>query len=252
MSGTEIEDHAGVRIVRFNRPEKRNALRLEDVQAIRAAVSDAGTSCSCIVFTGSGGHFSAGADISRLKEQEKDQREENAALDPAAASPGQLMLDEVRTCQCPTVAAVEGYCVGIAMDLTAVCDIRVAAEDARFAMPEVKIGIPVIGDAGLFARHFGLARAKEMLLTGRWYSARQLDNWGYINQLTGPGEAEDAALAYAKEFCGLPARALAAQKRIFEAWLQLPHREAARVSMLEYAITAAHPDTRDWITRYRS
>jgi enoyl-CoA hydratase/carnithine racemase len=176
MSGTEIEDHAGVRIIRFNRPEKRNALRLEDVQAIRAAVSDAATSCSCVVFTGTGGHFSAGADISRLKEQKKDQHEENAALDPAAASPGQLMLDEVRTCQCPTVAAVEGYCVGIAMDLTAVCDIRVAAEDARFAMPEVKIGIPVIGDAGLFARHFGLDRAKEMLLTGRWYSARQLDS----------------------------------------------------------------------------
>ena len=247
MSGVGVTDVDGTRWVRFDRPGKRNALRPEDVATVRAAVRDAPGDCSCIVFSGANGDFSAGADVSGFAAAPVA-----AALEVGEASPGQQLMHEVRTCQRPTVAAIEGYCVGLAMDLTAVCDIRVASTSARFSMPEVKIGLPVVGDASLFQQYFGLARAKEMLLTGRWYSAAQLDGWGYLNQLTEVGGAEDAASAYAKEFSGLPPRTLAAQKRIFEAWLQLPHREASRVSILEYAVTVAHPDTGKWIERYRS
>ena len=247
MSGeTTVEDVDNVRWVRFDRPGKRNALRLEDVEIVRAAVRDAPHDCHCIVFSGANGDFSAGADVTGFSAASMGK------LDVEVDSPGQLLLQEVRTCPRPTVAAIEGYCVGLAMDLTAVCDIRVASRSARFSMPEVKIGLPVIGDASLFQRYIGLARAKEMLLTGRWYSAEQMDSWGYLNQLTEIGGAEEAAWVYAREFCSLPPRTVAAQKRIFEAWLQLPHREAHRISILEYAVTVAHPETGEWIERYRA
>lgn len=245
MSAVVVEDRDGARWIRFNRPEKRNALRLEDVQAAWDAVTGAPDTAISIVFTGSGGHFSAGADVTGFKAASPE-----SALDVAADSVGQRFLREVRACQKPTIAAVEGYCVGLAMDLSAVCDIRVASTTARFSMPEAKIGLPVIGEASLFQQYIGLARAKEMLLTGRFYDAERLDRWGYLNQLTEPGAAEAAALEYVKEFAVLPPRTLAAQKRIFEAWLQLPHREAARASVLEYAVTVAHPETRRWIEDY--
>jgi enoyl-CoA hydratase len=247
MSGTSVEDINGVRWIRFNRPEKRNALALDDIAAIRAAVNERPDECRCIVFAGSDGHFSAGADVTGFKRRGGADR-----LEVALESPGQRMLGELRTCQVPTIAAIEGYCVGIAMDITAVCDIRVASNTARFSMPEVKLGLPVIGDAGLFQQHFGLARAKEMLMTGRWYTAEDLYAWGYINKLTEAADAEREAAVYAAEFCGLPPRTLAAQKRIFEAWLQLPPRDASRVSILEYAVTVAHPETTAWLARYRS
>ncbi|WP_051194116.1 enoyl-CoA hydratase/isomerase family protein [Nocardia jiangxiensis] len=248
MAGVRVEDNDGARWIRFDRPEKRNALRIEDVESIRAAVNQApGEGCSSIVFTGGVRDFSAGADVSGFRATPAD-----SALDVSGDSPGQRMLQEVRTCQLPTIAAIEGYCVGLAMDLTAVCDIRVASRSARFSMPEVKIGLPVIGEASLFERYIGLTRAKEMLLTGRWYSAEQMADWGYLNQLTDIGEAEKTAQPYVDEFRRLPARTLAAQKRIFEAWLQLPQREASRVSILEYAVTTAHPETRRWVEQYKT
>jgi enoyl-CoA hydratase len=247
MSGTTVEDRDGVRRVRFDRPAKRNALTLDDIAIIRAAITDLPDTVRCIVFSGSEGHFSAGADVTGFQGQAGAGR-----LEVAHESPGQRMLGELRTCQVPTVAAIEGYCVGIAMDITAVCDIRVASRTVRFSMPEIKIGLPVIGDAGLFQQYVGLARAKEMLLTGRFYSAEEMNDWGYLNRLTDPGQAESEADVYAAEFCALPPRTLAAQKRIFEAWLQLPPREASRVSILEYAVTVAHPDTAAWIEGYRA
>ena len=247
MSATRVEDIDGVRWIRFNRPEKRNALAIDDIGVIRDALRERPQECRCIVFTGSDGHFSAGADVTGIKAPGGAGR-----LEVADESPGQRMLAELRTCQVPTVAAIEGYCVGIAMDITAVCDIRVASRTARFSMPEIKIGLPVIGDAGLFQQYFGLARAKEMLMTGRWYSAEDLNAWGYLNRLTEAGGAEREAAVYAAEFCALPPRTLAAQKRIFEAWLQLPPRDASRVSILEYAVTVAHPETTAWVEQYRS
>lgn len=247
MSAVLVEDREGARWIRFNRPEKRNALRAQDVDAIRDAVNGAPRESVSIVFSGTGGDFSAGADISGFQSVPKE-----SALDVSGDSVGQRFLQEVRACQRPTIAAIEGYCVGLAMDLSAVCDIRVASTSARFSMPEAKIGLPVIGEASLFQQYVGLARAKEMLLTGRTYTAEQLDRWGYLNQLTAIGAAEDAALVYVKEFRSLPPRTLAAQKRIFEAWLQLPHREAGRASILEYAVTVAHPETREWIEQYRA
>jgi len=243
---TTVQDIDNVRWVRFDRPKKRNALRVEDVEVARAAVNDAPDDCRCIVFSGANGDFSAGADVTSFSGASMGK------LEVSVASPGQQLLQDVRTCQRPTVAAIEGYCVGIAMDLTAVCDIRVASRSARFSMPEVKIGLPVIGDASLFERYIGLARAKEMLLTGGWYSAEQMNSWGYLNQLTDVGGADDAAGVYAKQLCSLPPRTVAAQKRIFEAWLQLPHREAHRVSVLEYAVTVAHPETAEWIERFQA
>jgi len=241
-----IEDIDRVRWVRFDRPEKRNAFRIEDVEAIREAVNAAPEDCACIVFAGENGHFAAGADVSDFSAASMGK------LEVGEDSVGQKMIREVRTCQRPTVAAIEGYCVGLAMVLATVCDIRVAGKTARFSMPEVKIGLPVIGDSGLFAQYVGLARAKEMLLTGGWYSAEQMDQWGYLNRLTDEGGAVAAAQEFANVFRELPPRTLAAQKRIFEAWLQLPLRDAHRISILEYAVTVAHPETAAWIDGYKA
>jgi len=247
MAGeTRVEDIGGVRWVRFDRPDKRNALRIEDVEAIRAAVRDAPADCTCIVFTGENGHFAAGADVSSFSAASMGK------LEVADESVGQKMIREVRTCQRPTIAAIEGYCVGLAMVLSAMCDIRVVSKTAKFSMPEVKIGIPVIGDSAIFAQYIGLARSREMLLTGAFYSAEQMERWGFINRLVDEGGAVAAAQEFIDLFRELPPRTVAAQKRIFEAWYQMPPRDAHRLSILEYAVTVAHPETGEWIDQFTS
>jgi len=243
---TIVEDIDRVRWIRFDRPDKRNALRIVDVEAIRAAVRDAPEDCACIVFTGANGHFAAGADVSSFSAASMGK------LEVADESVGQKMMREVRTCQIPTIAAIEGYCVGLAMVLSAMCDIRVVSRTAKFSMPEVKIGIPVIGDSAIFAQYIGLSRSREMLLTGAFYSAEQMDRWGYINRLVDEGGAVAAAQEFIDIFRELPKRTLAAQKRIFEAWYQLPPRDAHRLSILEYAVTVAHPEVGAWIDAFKA
>ncbi|HYZ48524.1 MAG TPA: enoyl-CoA hydratase/isomerase family protein [Sphingomonas sp.] len=243
---TIVEDINRVRWIRFDRPEKRNALRIEDVEMIRTAIREAPAGTACIVFTGENGHFAAGADVTSFSAASMGK------LEIADESVGQKMMREVRTAQVPTIAAIEGYCVGLAMVISAMCDIRVVSRTAKFSMPELKIGIPVIGDSGIFAQYIGMARARELLLTGAFYSAEQLDSWGYINRLVDEGTAQQAVEEFTNIFRDLPVRTLQAQKRIFEAWYQMPPRDAHRLSILEYAATVAHPEVGEWIDQFKA
>lgn len=126
-----------------------------------------------IVFTGAGDRsFSAGVHV-------------DAFLDLTPRSARELIRDlkalpeAIRQALIPTVCAVNGYCLGGAMELAMVCDVRVAARSARFGMPEIKVGIPSVLDAALLQQHVGLSRAKEMLLTGDLYGAETLEQWGF-------------------------------------------------------------------------
>ena len=244
LSGLRTEDIAGVRWIRFHRPEALNALRRVDIAEARVLVEEACRSMKAVVFGGTGERsFSAGIHV-----------EEFLDLTPARAREliGDLkaLLESVRRAPIPTVCAVNGYCLGGAMELAMVCDVRVAAEHAVFGMPEIRVGIPSVLDAALLQQHVGLSKAKEMLLTGNLYGAREMERYGFLNKVVEPDKLEDEAVLMLDRMTGHSRSALAAQKRLFERWQNAGLEESIRASVDEFALLFEEEETRAAIREY--
>src|SRR5215467_470907 len=156
-----IADENGVRWITFDRPEIRNALYAEDLARIRQAVTGIGASIKAIVITGRGERaFSAGMHMETFT--------------AAAPEDGRAVISGVRDCvsavrlaPVPTVAMINGFCIGAAFELALACDLRVAQPDVRFGLPEVRLGIPSVVEAALLYHYVGLSKAKEIILISR-------------------------------------------------------------------------------------
>jgi enoyl-CoA hydratase/carnithine racemase len=118
----------------------------------------------------------------------------------------------------PVVAAIRGYCLGAGLEIAASCDLRVAAADARFGMPEVLVGIPSVIEAALLPRLVGWGRASEMMLTGRTYDAAEAERFGLVEETVPVGELDHAVERRLGWLRRASPRALAAQKALFLAW----------------------------------
>src|SRR5215216_6564384 len=244
--GLRTEDVRGVRWIIFDRPEALNALRRADIVEARALVEEASRSLDAVAFRGVGEvSFSAGLHV-----------EEFVDLTPELARGliGNLeaMLEVVRRVPIPTLCAVNGYCLGGAMELAMVCDVRVASENAVFGMPEIKVGIPSVLDAALLQQHVGLSKAKEMLLTGDLYGAGDMERYGLLNKVVQLDRLEDETALMLDRLTHHSGTALAAQKRLFETWQNAGLEESIRASVDEFAIVFEEEETRAAIRQYAS
>ena len=130
-----------------------------------------------MVLTGAGEKaFSGGVDVEELGA---------ATADTARAGITRLhrCITAVRECPVPVIARVNGYCIGGALELAAACDLRVAADHARFGMPEVRLGIPTVIEAALLPRLMGAGRARWLLLTGELIDAAEALHWGLVERV---------------------------------------------------------------------
>mgnify|MGYP003693748185 CR=1 FL=1 len=91
------------------------------------------------------------------------------------------VLAAVRTAPFPTIAAINGHCLGTGLGLALVSDIRIAVPHATFGLPEIKVGVPSVCDIALLQQHIGLSKAKEVILTGDSYPVEQLLPYGFLN-----------------------------------------------------------------------
>lgn len=182
----EVADACAV--VTINRPEALNALNAVVLEELAAAFAEleANDAVACVILTGSGSKaFVAGADITAMQ-----------TLDAVAARQfsrlGQALLNQIETFPRPVIAAVNGFALGGGCELAMACDIRIAAENARFGQPEVNLGvIPGWGGTQRLARLVGRGRAKELLFTGDMIDAREAWRIGLVNQVV----AADSLLA---------------------------------------------------------
>lgn len=171
----EIEDLSHARIVRFCRPESRNALSAEVLDAIDAAISTLGE--RALVFTGVGDTFASGANLNEI-----------AALTgetaPAFARRGQELMSRIETLKQQTVAAVNGFCFGGALDLAIACKHRIASPNAKFAHPGAGLGI-ITGWGGTqrLPRLIGIANSLEMLFTASPIDATRALAVGLIDEI---------------------------------------------------------------------
>ena len=188
----------GVGLCRLNRPEARNALSPELMEALASAVEafDAAPQVRCIVIAGSDQAFAAGADIGALAAREFHE----AVFHPTAA-----FWRRLAHCRTPLIAAVSGWALGGGCELALVCDLIVASETAEFGQPEITLGIiPGGGGTQRLARMVGKQRAMDLVLTGRRFSADEAERMGIVNAVAGKREWLETALELARRIASQP------------------------------------------------
>ncbi|WP_449465412.1 enoyl-CoA hydratase/isomerase family protein [Stenotrophomonas humi] len=164
----------------IHRPDKRNALATRHWAAIEAALDAiAASDAQIVVLTGVPGAFSAGADIDELGQL-------LTAPDAFAANNAQVQRTQLKLQRLPqtTLAVIDGACVGGGLGLALACDLRLSSPRSRFAITPAKLGLVYSADdSRRLVNTVGMARAREMLLTGRLLDAATALDWGLVNQL---------------------------------------------------------------------
>ena len=183
--------------LRIANPERRNALDHEILDALAETLPelDRGIETRCVLITGAPPVFSAGYDIATIPE-ETFERDAEALV----AHPFHAAMEKLARHPWPTVAAINGHCLGGALELAITCDLRICAAGAKLGMPPAKLGL-IYGHTGLrkFLDAVGLARTKELFLTGRNFDAARAESFGLVHEVVGDGELEAAAIELAAE-----------------------------------------------------
>ena len=229
------EKHGSVARVLLNRPRQLNAysiaMRDDFAQALPAVVED--SEVRALLISGQGRAFCAGADLSEF-----------------GTAPSQVIARNVRwqrdvwgqliNLPKPIVAAVHGYCIGSGLEITLLADVRIAAEDTIFAMPEVHLGmIPAAGGSQTLPRNAGPSRALDLLLTGRRFGALEAMQMGLVNRVVSADDLLDSAWEAAFRLAETPAGLLAATRAALRDGPDLPIDEALE---LERRLAAAMMD----------
>jgi enoyl-CoA hydratase len=212
-----VETRGKVGFVRLNRPQALNALNAALLGELGAAVDafEADPDIGCIVITGSDKAFAAGADIKEMATKSFM----DAFMSDLAAD-----WDRVARARKPVVAAVAGFALGGGCELAMHCDIIIAADNAKFGQPEIKLGvIPGIGGTQRLAHAVGKAKAMDLCLTGRMMDAAEAERAGLVSRIVPLASLMDEALKTAETIASmsLPALMLAkeAVNRAFETTL---------------------------------
>jgi enoyl-CoA hydratase len=210
---TERQD--GTAIIRLNRPKALNALNAQLITELNQALDgfEADAKVGAIIITGSEKAFAAGADIKEMAELTYVE----AYVNNHAAA-----LERVARCRKPVIAAVAGYCLGGGCELAMMCDIILAADNAKFGQPEITLGImPGMGGTQRLPRAIGKAKAMELILTGRTMDAAEAERAGLVSRVVPANDLMEAALATAHKIAGysLPVVMMAKEAvvRAFEA-----------------------------------
>lgn len=231
MSGNEVEVHAadGLNVIRFNRPEKKNALSVAMYRALSEAL-EAGErdgSISVHVVLGSNGVFTAGNDIGDF-----------LASSDGSDFPVDDILRFVRLLPMlkkPIVAGVDGLAVGIGTTMLFHCDLVYASERSQFSTPFVDLGlVPEAGASLLVPQRFGYAKAFELLVLGEPFSAARMFEAGLVNSVLVPELVEDMALASGRRLAAKPATALALSRSLIRGdMVQLGERIEAELRVFK-------------------
>jgi enoyl-CoA hydratase/carnithine racemase len=209
----------GMAVLTLSRPEALNAFNVQmrdDVYAVLEAVRDDRDVRGLLVRGAGDRAFCAGADLTEF-----------------GSAPSQVIARQVRwerdvwglwlSTDKPMVAAIHGYCLGSGVEIASVCDMRVAADNAVFGMPEVGLGlIPAAGGTQLLPRLLGPGRALEVLLSGRRFTAGDALRYGFITRAVPADVLEMTALTLLRTVIEAPSTALAAAKRAVREGLDLP------------------------------
>ncbi len=213
-------------------PDLITALR----EAFDALARDAGVGAA--VLTGAGRAFTAGMQVQVLRD-----------LTPASAKSLITSLHEaihaVHEAPFPTIAMVNGPCLGAGFELAMACDIRTAADGALLGLPEVKVGVPSVIEAALLPALVGPGRAAEILLTGEPVGAPQAFDWGLVNRVAPPDKLEAATVEIVERILACAPSAIRLQKELIVRWRNADLSSAIRFGINAFAQSYATDEPRE-------
>jgi len=209
--------------ITLDRPDRRNAVDGPTALALRAAFEafEADADARVAVFTGAGGHFCAGADLTALGDPARRNPVEATGSAPGPMGPTRMAFAK------PVIAAVEGYAVAGGLELALMCDLRVAARSATFGVFCRRWGVPLIdGGTVRLPRIVGMGRALDMILTGRPVGADEALAMGLATMVVDDGQALAAAQALAARIAAFPQVCMLADRSSAYGQWDLPLAEA--------------------------
>ncbi len=227
MSSVTVETGDGpsggrIATVCHDNEAKINVIDRKSAEALSAAIRQAGKSpgVRVIVLRGAGERaFIGGADIREMVDLTPEtSRPFIAAVHGICAA--------IRGAPVPVVARLSGYCLGAGLEIAASCDLRVADATAKFAMPEVQVGIPSVIEAALLPRLVGWGRASRLIYTGETIGAERAYDWGLVDSLVPEGGLDDEIARTVDMICSAGPAAIRLQKALMREWEELPLSEA--------------------------
>lgn len=242
-----VSEDDGVRTITLNRPERRNAMtpEMQDelIAALYAAASD---DCRVVVLAGAGESFCAGLDLEHLKTFADKSTEEHTADAQRIARLFRTLYELPK----PTIAAVHGAAVAGGTGLATICDFTLAVPGAKFGYTEVRIGfVPALVSAFL-ALQVGDKRARDILLTGRLFTAEEAERWGLVNEVVSAEELANRVNTVANQLKANSPQSMAATKKLLaaqnHAWLEV----AIDRAMAANAEARATHDFREGVTSF--
>jgi len=215
---TQQRDH--IFEIVLTRPEKRNAIRLQMLQAIAQAVAEAEQQpdVRVIVLRGAGKNFSTGLDIESMGGMPEAMGDDWLQHSHEVTRLWQAAIRRLGTSRLPSIALLRSYTLGVGLELALACDLRIAAEGAVLSLEEARLGlIPDVGGTTHLMRLVGPARARELIFTGRRIDAATAAEWGLVNQVVPVDELISSGDALAGEIAACAPLAVSAAKRIIHA-----------------------------------
>jgi 3-hydroxypropionyl-coenzyme A dehydratase len=237
----------GICTVKINRPDKLNAMNMDVAKELVTIFENLGRddSVKVIILTGEGDKaFSAGADIEYMSKISPDESEEYAKL-------GQLVTATVENVKQPTIAAVNGFALGGGCELAMSCDIRIAANTAKMGQPEVTIGIPPgWGGTQRLMRIVGIAKAKELVYTGKMIKADEALTIGLVNQVVELSSLMDETMKMAKTIAANSAIAVRMSKAAINKGRNADLDTGLGIELLAWRNCFTHPDRQERMTAF--
>ncbi|MGW6032716.1 enoyl-CoA hydratase/isomerase family protein [Gordonia terrae] len=228
----------GLRIVTFNRADKRNAINgdmhaaLAEIWTLLADDLDA----RCVLIRAEGDTFSAGGDFDWFKSQQRNPAEREEAL-----RDGHRIFDRLLDCRLPIVTAVQGGAVGLAASLGILSDIVVMSEDAFYRDTHVKLGMTA-GDGGVaWPMSVGMQIAKEYVLLGDRLTASEAHRLGMVNKVVPREDLDETARTYAQRLAELPVVSAQSTKRAFNLQYEQQLRSIAEFTLAWERLSLADP-----------
>jgi enoyl-CoA hydratase/carnithine racemase len=238
----EIAHQGPAAIVTLNRPERRNALSLELMQDLIAALDEIGRNreIRAVILAAGGKVFCSGHDLGQMTG--RDINEYRRIFDVCSD-----LMQKVQSIPQPVIAQVQGIATAAGCQLVATCDLAIAAEEAAFATPGVKIGLFCTTPMVALTRAIGRKRAMQMLLTGELVPARTAAEWGLINQAVPAAQLQSATRRLAEQVAGASSLVVALGKQAFYTQIDLDQPKAYAYAKEVMSMNALAADAQEGI-----
>jgi enoyl-CoA hydratase len=240
----QVETHDRVGLIRLHRPKSLNALCDQLMAELGAQLRafDADPSIGAIVLTGSARAFAAGADIKEMQ----DRTSPGTLVDDFIA-PWEIVLGVVK----PVIAAVAGFALGGGCELAMMCDLILAADDAKFGQPEINLGIiPGAGGSQRLTRAVGKAKAMDMVLTGRFMDAAEAERAGLVARVVAAADLLSETLKIAAGIAALSPVATIQAKRAVNAAFETTLAQGVRYERQLFLSLFGTPDQREGMAAF--